>query len=788
MTISASTLGGSLTLDCESLAVGSVESGETPVPFQQDSETHRLTIPHLPARAGSVRVRFTGRVETERSTGLYVTSLGEDRALTTMLAPASARRVFPCLDRPDAKAVIELEVLAPNDHTVISNMPAESTESLPDGKRLTRFLPTPRMSTYLLYLGVGPWEERERIVEGFRVIGAAARGSSDRTDEVLGVNGEALRYFSDYYGIPYPLPKLHLLAVPKFFSGAMENWGAIVAADSTALLDAAVGAAELQGLMTMHIHEVSHQWFGNLVTAVRWDDLWLNEGFATFVSYKAAAALRPDWPSWPSFLSFWTSDAMAYDGLQTTHPVSTEVTDDRRAAEFFDGISYGKGASILRMLEGYVGEADFRRGVSRYLREHREGNARAADLWTAIAIESKEPIDRVMPPWILRPGFPVLRVRLDGSELVVDQSRFAYGARGGDPPWPVPLVIGSNGGTRRQLMTEPSVRLPGPRDGPAIVGPGRTGFYRVLYEGELRRRFLEAYALLPEVDRWGFADDARAFFLSGEYTLREYRSALARVEEDPSPVVAGGAYAATLWMAPLWQELPPLREAFRRVFVAHGERLGLVARAGESATHATARDQVARSRVPLDTEFALRLAARYPEVDQAAPEVREAILMAYAMTGGRSAARDLRDRFRDTPPGTARRQVAGGLGMVGTDELLRESLAMLVDGEMDVGYWTHLSDNALWFNPMRYGGFWEFITRDLERSAPRLATGGWTMTSLLQVMIPAVGLNRPGPMRSWVDSHPLPEGGEAARKGLEMLSVFSDVLRRAREEPAAAEA
>jgi tricorn protease interacting factor F2/3 len=773
-------LGPEVELDAEGLEVLSVDAGGRPVPYTADRAKNTLRIEGIPEGTGEVTIAFTGRVEAERPIGIYQSPLGDGTLITTDLEPTAARRVFPCLDRPDAKAVISLEVVAPPDAVPISNMPAEASETLPDGRCCTRFAPTPAMSTYLFYLGVGPFEQREHVYRGFRVIGATARGSSEKTAFLLEESGRLLEYYSNYYGSRYPLPKLHLLAIPRFFSGAMENWGAITCSEAYALADDRTSMLLRQGMFTMQAHEIAHQWFGNLVTMRKWDDLWLNESFATFASFKARHELHPEWAAWEEFLSEQVSDAMVYDSLRSTHPIHVTVTDDRRAPEFFDEISYGKGAAVLRMLEAYVGEQAFREGVSLYLREHEGGSADAADLWKAIAHASREPIDRVMPDWVLRPGYPLLRARREGDSIVLEQDRFGLTKTREEPPWPVPLSLGLPDAVHRKLMTERTLRLPVPPGVPVVIGPGRVGFFRTRYEGELWELVLRSYPRMRPEDRWGLLDDARAFLLSGEMELPEYLRVLDHAALDTSALVANQACDALSWLAPLTLDVLALRDAFRRVIVAQCERLGLASRTGEPPADAVARERVVQARVSLDAAFARRLANEYPRVDRTAPELEEATYMAFAANAGPTEYTELRRRFREAPPGLAARAVAGGFGCLPRDEWILECLGLVATGEMQLAAWMHLLNIVFWRNPGHYSALWSFLTDRLEACLPALSTGGSTTAYLLQCAIPCVGLGRPEAMKQWVADHPLPGTEEARKKGLDVLEALVSIMGRIR--------
>jgi tricorn protease interacting factor F2/3 len=780
VTLREDVLSPHLELDASGLTIRSVDSAGASVTFELDASHDQLRLDGIPPGAREVTIAYTATIDDQTATGLYRSPLGDSVLLTTHLHPIAARRLFPCRDRPEAKAIFSLDVVAPRGLTAISNMPSLSVKEIADGRKRTRFVPTPPMSTYLLYLGVGPLEELERTLHGYRVIAATARGLSSKSEFPVEVAARGLHYFSEYYRLPFPLPKLHLVAVPRFTVGAMENWGAITFGESTLLIDDRTSMRSRQSSCTTVLHEVAHQWFGDLVTMGSWNDLWLSEGFASVLAYKARSELFPDWKSWDEFLTVHYAEAMLFDSLPSTHPIQVEVTDPSRAGEFFDEISYGKGASVLRMLESYVGEESFRQGVASYLREHREGCAEASDLWRALARSSNEPIERVMSEWVRRPGVPVVLARWDDGSVRLEQQRFSLKGSARDSPWPIPLTYDVDGQIGRQLMTETETSLPAGRTSKVIIGPGRTGFYRVRYEGQLRARLLESYGELSAADRWGLLDDSFAFLLSGEIGLPEYLDLLSRVGEEHDALVVNQALGTLAWTYPIVHRVPRFETAFRKIFTDQAERLGLAARSGEAPSETALRQGVLSARVVLDPSFARSLAHRYEELPTLEPEVTGPGFMAYATTGGEAQYAELRQRLKEAPPGPAARALATGLALVNRDTWLGECLDLLGTGELQRSEWLSLIGTAMEFNPDRSAALWSFLTQRLESNLPKLSSGSWGVGSLLQIAIPQVGLTRPDEMRQWVGGHPFPEGEIGAKKGLELLDVFVATFDRIR--------
>ena len=356
----------------------------------------------LPASTSSVELDYEGTVLTDKLVGFYRSRYGDGYLLTTQFAASEARRMLPCIDRPDRKAVFHVSVTVSQDLQVILNTPARSSTEA-DGTRITYFDPTPRMATYLLYLGIGHFDSvrSHAGAVGLATYTPPGRGASGVY--ALSVAEKLLPEYERYYGIPYPLPKLDLVAVPEFWAGAMENWGAIAFSEMALLADSSTSTLRRRGIAETTAHEMAHMWFGNLVTMNWWSDIWLNESFATFMSYRILDRAYPDFESWSDFLPRWCASAFREDSLQSTHPIFQSVENADEINQIFDEISYGKGASVLRMIERYLGEETFRKGINAYLERFQYANASHDDLWTALEEVSQSPVRRIMNEWISGP-------------------------------------------------------------------------------------------------------------------------------------------------------------------------------------------------------------------------------------------------------------------------------------------------------------------------------------------------------------------------------------------------
>ncbi|MBI4101287.1 M1 family metallopeptidase [Candidatus Microgenomates bacterium] len=440
--------------------------------------------------AGNLRLElmFTGNV-SETMHGLYrghFTYRGKKQTiLATQFEAIHAREAFPCVDEPEAKATFELTVIAPKNLTVLSNTPP-ADEIIEGSRRRVRFQTTPVMSTYLLALVIGQIDFiATKTKSGVRVRAYATPNNIKHLKFALQTTAKVLEFFEDYFRIPYPLPKLDVIALPEFAAGAMENWGLITFRELRLLVDEAKTSVQTkQDVAYVIAHELAHQWFGNLVTMRWWTDLWLNESFATWAGWLAIDHLFPDWRVWAQFVGNDYMIALDSDCLVNTHPVEVEVKDPYEIQQIFDEISYEKGGSLIRMLHEYLGAKDFASGLSHYLKKHAHDNAQTTDLWRALEEDSGKPVVNFMSIWTTNEGFPIISYAKSKNGWRFKQSRFVtnpnYRQRlPAQPAWPIPIT---NHKAREQFQLE---RLTGVwqtsnRQTPKF-NVGQSGFYRVQY-------------------------------------------------------------------------------------------------------------------------------------------------------------------------------------------------------------------------------------------------------------------------------------------------------------------
>lgn len=480
--------------------------------------------------AVTIDLEFQG-VLNDRLLGFYRSQYRQNGKIkhlaTSQFEAADARRAFPCWDEPEAKATFDIAIVADNKFTAISNMPVKSKKKI-GSKTVYNFARTPIVSTYLIYLAVGEFEYLSSKAGKIQIRVVTTKGNKSKGKFSLDLGKKLLASYEKYFGIKYPLPKLDLIAVPDFAAGAMENWGAITFRETILLYDPKTSSTRTKQYIAEVIsHEIAHQWFGNLVTMKWWNDLWLNESFATFMATKFVDQFYPEWDLWNQFVDDAMNVAMGLDSLKTTHPIDVKVNSPAEIREIFDAISYDKGGCILRMLESYVGEPNFQKGLKKYLSDFKYKNAKGEDLWNAIGKASKMPVSSMVNTWLKQPGFPLVEINQDGNTLKLRQKRYLLepDKKFGKGLWSIPLSLGLENEISKKLFSTKtlSVKLPKKTLG-FVANYGRKGFYRVKYDEGilLDLKMLIDEKRIPVIDRWAIQNDLFSLCVSGDEHVRNY--------------------------------------------------------------------------------------------------------------------------------------------------------------------------------------------------------------------------------------------------------------------------
>ncbi len=492
----------------------------------------------------TVVMEFAGAI-TRPMNGIYpcfFTHGGKEKKLiATQFESHHAREAFPCIDEPEAKATFDLALTSPASQTAIANTPVKKQQTV-GKKQTTTFETTPKMSSYLLAFVFGELKYLEaKTKHGVLVRTYATPDNVKHTKFSLDVAVKTLEFYNEYFDTPYPLEKCDFVALPDFASGAMENWGLITFREQALLVDPKNTSLHLkQYVANVVAHELTHQWFGNLVTMRWWTDLWLNESFASWMSWLAVDHLFPDWKVWTQFIVDEQGLALKLDALQHTHPIEVEVKHPDEIRTIFDAISYEKGASVLLMLHDYLGADDFRDGLRLYLKRHAYGNTDTVDLWAALEEVSKKPIKKFMGAWTSQSGYPIVQANIAGDKPSLRQERFYLNPAAKKKPatWPIPLLPSHDMQPLTLEKAEQPIMAAGLTDD-FVLNHNRTSFFRAVYDSDHLSNLSHCIKAgkLNELDRLGVLGDSFEAAKAGYSSTVDTLKLLEAYAEEDSAVV-----------------------------------------------------------------------------------------------------------------------------------------------------------------------------------------------------------------------------------------------------------
>ncbi len=520
-----------IALAFKDVALKGEDGAKATVTPDEKAQTATLHFPHpLSAGQHTLTIVYSGPIP-ETPAGLYYNDYdvagAHKRMLVTQFESTDARRMFPGWDEPAFKATYSLTVTVPANFRAIANMPVAREEPAGTDMKTVTFGTTPKMSSYLLALVAGELDRIDQTAAQTDIGVVAVAGKAEQGRYGLEDASKILPYYNDYFGVKYPLPKLDLIAIPgNFAAGAMENWGAITYIDNDLLFDPATSSeGTRQAIFSVIAHEMAHQWSGDLVTMAWWDNIWLNEGFASWMDSKASDHFNPDWHVWLRAHAD-TEVAMAVDARRTTHPIQRVIKDESEADSAFDRITYLKGQAFIRMMETYLGEETFRDGMRRYMAAHAYSNSTTADLWAAMTAASGKPVAQIAAGFTEQPGIPLVKVKSQcaGGETVatLTQDRFTIH----DPSakkltWQIPVILGRVGGETPQsllLGEKPeTVKFAGCGK-PVKANMGDGGYYRVQYDDADLKALVAVYKEMTPADRVNLLGDVWAMAEAGRTT------------------------------------------------------------------------------------------------------------------------------------------------------------------------------------------------------------------------------------------------------------------------------
>jgi puromycin-sensitive aminopeptidase len=755
------------------------------------SEQAVLSFPDIVAPGHyQLQIQFTGLLNDKLHgfyRSLYKGADGQDKPLaSTQFESTDARRAFPCWDEPAFKAVYQVTLVIDEKLTAISNARVIDETVLPGtGKKTVSFADSIKMSTYLVAFIVGEFEATEPVTaDGVSLRVLAVPGKKKLADFAVAIGKASLEHFSLYYGIPYPGDKLDLIAIPDFASGAMENLGAITFRETALLVDPDKATrAELERVADVVSHENAHMWFGDLVTMQLWNGLWLNEAFATFMEMLAVDAWKPEWRRWDSF-AVSRAAAMQVDGLKSTRPIEFPVERPEEAAGMFDVLTYEKGASVLRMLEQYLGADEFRDGIRRYLRKHAYGNAETTDLWDALEESTKQPVRALMDTWIFQPGYPLISVEKSGRTIRVSQQIFRYLQDGSDSErqWHVPIFLraGTPSGVvnKTLLLTgkEQQVEFDAPADW-VVVNAGAHGFYRTRYSQELLTALRQGVtAQLTAVERFGLVNDAWAATLAGIVSLSDYLELIAQMTGETDVNVWTTLIASFHQMHRILDDVQckALAGHLSVVLSSALARLGWSARRGDSELESQLRGDLiaALGTVADDTAAQDRARLSFADYEKNSESVDRNVIPALVAilshTGGTAEYEKFFARFENAQTPQEETRYLFALANFADAGLIDRTLDLTINGNVRTQNSPYLMRGAL-LNKHGRERAWSFMKahwNEMNRSYPDNA-----IPRMCEGVVGLVSAELEKDVVSFFHAHPVKQGSKQIEQHLERLRV-----------------
>jgi aminopeptidase N len=677
--------------------------------YQQKSDELRL---HFDSKIRSgeyfIELEFKGKITDELS-GMYISTNKINnktkKIITTQFESHAAREVFPCIDEPEAKATFDLSIIHDLELTAISNTPIKTETKLSEIDTKTIFKTTPIMSTYLLAFIVGELKFKQAKTKNGTIVRSYATADKvDYLDFSLEVATKCLDFYNHYFDIPYPLDKCDLIALPDFSAGAMENWGCVTFREQAMLIDPKRSTLyNKQYVATVVAHELAHQWFGNLVTMKWWSDLWLNEGFASWMEYFAINSLYPEWNLWTQFLVDEQQVAFSLDSLENTHPIEVKIKHPDEIRTIFDNISYSKGASVIHMLHSFVGPDKFRQGLQNYLKKYSYRNTDTKDLWNSITEASGVSVNSFMSAWTTQSGYPILKTEITPKKLTLSQRRFSYLPDKDSEKniWPIPILASNNNQYLVDILDKPSQSFNGKFD-VIKLNSSQTGFYRTIYDTENLSNLGELIknGKLEVADRLGLLSDLAE---SSKANLTDITKVLNFIENYQNETNYAVWDVISLTLGSIKSVIcdEPLRELMKPIVKdlvsTEIKRLGFVAQKDEDHFDRLLRPIILGLAASTDDtqiiEFCkqqFKLMTEKSTESSVNPDFKGFILSTIARIGGKNEYQQMLKMHNETNLSEEKTTLIGSLTSFRQPELIEENLKFMKSKNVrsqDISYW-----------------------------------------------------------------------------------------------------
>lgn len=761
------------------------------IKLDEKNESLILMIPRKITGSAKIFIDYTG-ILNDRLVGFYRSQYkdksGKTKYMaTTQFEAADARRAFPCWDEPAAKATFDITLVTEKNHTAISNMNVTSKKNL-GKKTLYKFAKTPIMSTYLLYLGVGEFEflsSKQGNIQ-YRIV--TTNGSSKKGKFALDICKKLVTSYENYFGIKYPLPKLDLIAVPDFASGAMENWGAITFRETILLYDPMTSSTRTkQHIAEVVSHELAHQWFGNLVTMEWWNDLWLNESFATFMATKFLDKFYPEWKLWDQFLEETMNVAMGLDSLHSSHPIDVKVNNPSEIREIFDVISYDKGGCVLRMLESFVTEKNFRAGLRIYLKKFAYKNAKGDDLWNEIGKKARMPVLALVNSWIGQAGFPLVNVTRQDTKLILSQKRFVLEQKGKEKEhWYIPISITQGKTTKNKLVTKQQDAIPITHS-PTMINSGRPGFYRVKYSPDLLvdLKSLVLQKSISHVDRWALQNDLFALCVSGDDATKNYL-AFSKSYENEDDYITQSNVASNLHSLynrtieeSFSYEIKDIAHNFLKTIFA---RIGWDAKKGEPHTNAHLRSFVIGALGKLDDEEIIGEAEKrfeqYLKNPQSLnPDIQDAVFSTVSWSGDSKTYKKMLELYKKVKTQEEKLRFLGALCSFKDEKLLLNTLNFSQTKEVRS---QNMYVPIVRIAANHYGKkiFWPWLKKNWKSLHKKVGVGSPLLNRIVASISAVADSSMENEIKQFFKANPTPGTERTLDQTLERIRINTNFLQR----------
>ncbi|XP_074706008.1 puromycin-sensitive aminopeptidase [Strix aluco] len=790
---------------------GDEEVHATGFNYQNEDEKVTLSFPStLQKGTGTLKIDFVGELNDKMKgfyRSKYTTPTGDTRyAAVTQFEATDARRAFPCWDEPAIKATFDISLVVPKDRVALSNMNVVDRKPYPDDENLVevKFARTPIMSTYLVAFVVGEYDFVEaRSLDGVLVRVYTPVGKAEQGKFALEVAAKTLPFYKDYFNVPYPLPKIDLIAIADFAAGAMENWGLVTYRETALLIDPKNSCSSSRQWVALVVgHELAHQWFGNLVTMEWWTHLWLNEGFASWIEYLCVDHCFPEYDIWTQFVSADYTRAQELDALDNSHPIEVSVGHPSEVDEIFDAISYSKGASVIRMLHDYIGDEDFRKGMNLYLTKFQQKNAATEDLWESLEKASGKPIAAVMNTWTKQMGFPLIYVEAEQQEddrvLKLVQKKFcASGPYTGEdfPMWMVPISICTSDdptcAKMQVLMDKPELTLVLKDIKPdqwVKLNLGTVGFYRTQYSPDMLESLIPAIKdlSLPPVDRLGLQNDLFSLARAGIISTVEVLKVMEAFVNEPNYTVWSdlscnlGILSTLLSHTDFYEEIQVF---VKDVFSPIGERLGWDPKPGEGHLDALLRGLVlgklgkAGHKATLE-EARRRFKDHVEGKHVLSADLRSPVYVTILKHGDSTTLDTMLKLHKQADMQEEKNRIERVLGAISQPELIQKVLTFALSEEVRPQDTVSVIGGVAGGSKQGRKAAWKFVRDNWEELYNRYQ-GGFLISRLIKLTVDGFANDKmAAEVKAFFESHPAPSAERTVQQCCENILLNAAWLKR----------